>query len=110
MSNASADDYEVRVYTKSDESSDIYDKRVTDAMIKAATGIFYKIVVVAKKANRVGKVVKLGITYSASWFGSNSLLLPINKANDENGAFYYPWTVTNTDNDSNQQWISILQQ
>lgn len=110
LSNASADDYEVRVYTKSDESSDIYDKRVTDAMIKAATGIFYKIVVVAKKANQVGKVVKLGITYSASWFGSNSLLLPINKANDENGAFYYPWTVTNTDNDSNQQWISILQQ
>ena len=61
LTNASADDYQVRVYTNIDKNGAAhadYDILVTDANIEAEDNRFYKIVVVAKNQNNINKVVK----------------------------------------------------
>lgn len=109
LTNASAGDYEVRVYTNGETNSGEYEIPVTDSAIEASENRFFKIVVVAKNPNEVGKVVKLGISYTASWNDENTLLM-INDGDGDN--LYYPWT----DNDPNdakddpdKYWISIKQ-
>lgn len=105
LSNASAGDYEVRVYAIG-ETDDVL---VTDSAIAADGNKFFKIVVVAKNPNEVGKVVKLGISYTASWNDENTLLMINNGAND---GMYYPWEDNNLDDDKDdpdKYWISITQ-
>ena len=112
LTNASADDYQVRVYTNIDKSGAThtdYDILVTDANIEAEDDRFYKIVVVANNQNNIGKVVKLGITYAPIWNEEASPLLIINKGDGE-GDWYYPWTDTgNTKDNPDMFWISIKQ-
>ena len=64
--NASAVDYEVRVY-KTNGTDAEYDVLVTSPAIEAEANNFYKIVVVAKNPNNIGNVIKLGLTYTADW-------------------------------------------
>ncbi|MBQ5899198.1 MAG: hypothetical protein IIW87_04730 [Alistipes sp.] len=109
LTNASAGDYEVRVYTNGETNPDEYDIPVTDSAIEANKDRFFKIVVVAKNPNEVGKVVKLGISYTASWNDDNTLLM-IN--GDSNDHLYYPWFDNDPDDakdDPNVHWISIKQ-
>ena len=112
LTNASADDYQVRVYTNIDKNGVAhadYDILVTDANIEAEDNRFYKIVVVAKNQNNINKVVKLGITYAPIWNEEASPLLIINKGEGE-GDCYYPWTATgNTKDNPDMFWISIKQ-
>lgn len=112
LTNASADDYQVRVYTNIDKNGAThadYDILVTDANIEAEDNRFYKIVVVAKNQNNINKVVKLGITYAPIWNEEASPLLIINKGDGE-GDCYYPWTATgNTKDNPDMFWISIKQ-
>lgn len=112
LTNASADDYQVRVYTNIDKNGAAhadYDILVTDANIEAEDNRFYKIVVVAKNQNNINKVVKLGITYAPIWNEEASPLLIINKGDGE-GVCYYPWTATgNTKDNPDMFWISIKQ-
>lgn len=112
LTNASADDYQVRVYTNIDKNGAAhadYDILVTDANIEAEDNRFYKIVVVAKNQNNINKVVKLGITYAPIWNEEASPLLIINKGDGE-GDCYYPWTATgNTKDNPDMFWISIKQ-
>ncbi len=112
LTNASADDYQVRVYTNIDKNGAThadYDILVTDANIEAEDNRFYKIVVVAKNQNNIDKVVKLGITYAPIWNEEASPLLIINKGDGE-GDCYYPWTATgNTKDNPDMFWISIKQ-
>lgn len=111
LANASAGDYEVRVYTNGETTPDIYDIPVTESSIEAVKDRFFKIVVVAKNADRVGKVVKLGISYTASWNDDDNTLLMINEEKGGN-SMYYPWTDNNPDDDKDDpdtHWISIKQ-
>ena len=112
LTNASADDYQVRVYTNIDKNGAAhadYDILVTDANIEAEDNRFYKIVVVAKNQNNINKVVKLGITHAPIWNEEASPLLIINKGDGE-GDCYYPWTATgNTKDNPDMFWISIKQ-
>ena len=112
LTNASADDYQVRVYTNIDKNGAAhadYDILVTDANIEAEDNRFYKIVVVAKNQNNINKVVKLGITYAPIWNEEASPLLIINKGDGE-GDCYYPWTATgNAKDNPDMFWISIKQ-
>ena len=111
LANASAGDYEVRVYTNGETTPDIYDIPVTESSIEAVKDRFFKIVVVAKNADRVGKVVKLGISYTASWNDDDNTLLMINEGKGGN-SMYYPWTDNNPDDDKDDpdtHWISIKQ-
>lgn len=108
LTNASAGDFEVRVYTNGQTNPGEYDIPVTEPEIMASENQFFKIVVVAKNPNLVDKVVKLGISYTSSWNDENSLLL-INK--DEYG-LYYPWIdndPTDSKDDPDEHWISIKQ-
>ncbi len=108
LTNASAGDYEVRVYTNGQTNPEEYDIPVTDTEIMASENQFFKIVVVAKNPNLIDKVVKLGISYTASWNDENTLLI-INK--DEYG-LYYPWVdndPTDSKDDPDEHWISIKQ-
>lgn len=111
LANASAGDYEVRVYTNGETTPDIYDIPVTESSIEAEKDRFFKIVVVAKNADRVGKVVKLGISYTAGWNDDDNTLLMINEGKGGN-FMYYPWTDNNPDDDKDDpdtHWISIKQ-
>ena len=111
LANASAGDYEVRVYTNGETTPDIYDIPVTESSIEAVKDRFFKIVVVAKNADRVGKVVKLGISYTASWNDDDNTLLMINEGKGGD-SMYYPWTDNNPDDDKDDpdtHWISIKQ-
>lgn len=108
LTNASAGDFEVLVYTNGHTNPGEYDIPVTEPEIMASENQFFKIVVVAKNPNLVDKVVKLGISYTSSWNDENSLLL-INK--DEYG-LYYPWIdndPTDSKDDPDEHWISIKQ-
>ena len=69
---------------------------------------FYKIVVVPKNPNLIDNVIKLGLTYTASWNPEANPLLIINKG--ENNGLYYPWETTGNDSDNPDiHWISIKQ-
>lgn len=108
LTNASAGDYEVRVYTNGDVNPEIYDIPVSDVDIQAADNRFFKIVVVAKNPDLKGKVVKLGISYTASWNDENTLLM-INGGTDD---LYWPWAdneATDDKDDPDAHWISITQ-
>ena len=110
LSNASAGDYEVRVYCDGDTNPGQYDVLVTESSIEASAGSFFKIVVVAKNPNLVGKVVKLGISYTASWNDEDNTLLMINSG--DNAGLYYPWTDNDPDDDKDDpdaHWISVKQ-
>lgn len=111
LTNASAADYEVRLYTNKKEDGSIQDNYnipVTTANIEAEIDRFYKIVVVPKNPDNVNKVVKLGITYAPLWNEEANPLLIINKSGD---GYYYPWPddETNPDNYPDECWISIKQ-
>ena len=109
LTNASAADYEVRVYTNGETNPDEFNIPVTDAEIMASKDQWFKIVVVAKNPNLVGKVVKLGLSYTASWNDENTLLI-INKG--ENNEMFYPWTDNDQEDskdDPDMHWISIKQ-
>ena len=70
---------------------------------------WFKIVVVAKNPNLVGKVVKLGLSYTASWNDENTLLI-INKG--DNNEMFYPWNDNDSEDskdDPDMHWISIKQ-
>lgn len=109
LANASAGDYEVRVYADGETNPGTYEVPVMEPSIEASNGDFFKIVVVAKNPNRMDKVVKLGISYTASWNDDDNSLLVINKG--DNG-LYYPWNDNNPDDDKDDpdaHWISIKQ-
>jgi hypothetical protein len=112
LANVSAGDYEVRLYTNIDQNGNVrdsYDILVTEANIEAKIGRFYKIVVVAKNPNNVGKVVKLGLSYAPLWNHEANPLLVINK---KDGGRYYPWATQDGDTSSDSpdiSWISIRQ-
>lgn len=109
LTNASAADYEVRVYTNGSVTPDVYDIPVSDVAIEAADNRFFKIVVVAKNPDMKGKVVKLGISYTASWNDENTLLM----INGDNNGLYWPWVdneATDDKDDPDAHWISIIQQ
>lgn len=102
LADASAVDYEVRIYTTDGINSE-YDVLVTDDAVEAEKNKYYKIVVVAKNPNNVGNVIRLGITYTADWNAEANPLLIINKG--DKGGFYYP-----NAGSSDIHWISIKQQ
>jgi hypothetical protein len=105
--NASAVDYEVRVY-KTNGTDAEYDVLVTSPAIEAEANNFYKIVVVAKNPNNIGNVIKLGLTYTADWNAEANPLLIINKGG--NNGLYYPWDGTNPSDEPDIHWISIRQE
>ena len=105
--NASAVDYEVRVY-KTNGTDAEYDVLVTSPAIEAEANNFYKIVVVAKNPNNIGNVIKLGLTYTADWNAEANPLLIINKGG--NNGLYYPWGGTNPSDEPDIHWISIRQE
>lgn len=114
LTNASAGDFEVRVYTHSNnlDSNEelLFDILVEEPEIPAAGNRYYKIVVVAKNPNIINKVVKLGISYVASWNEGENTLLVINKGG--NNGLYYPWTDNDPldyKDDPDENWISITQ-
>lgn len=109
LANASVADYDVRVYT-TDGVNPEYDVLVTDDQIEVNGNSFYKIVVVAKNPNNIGNVIKLGLTYTATWNYETTPLLIINKG--DNNGLYYPWDNSGyaADDNSDIHWISILQE
>ncbi len=111
LTNTSAGDFEVRVYTHIDNNGAVhseYDVPVTDANIEAEDGRFYKIAVVAKNQNNIDKVVKLGIAYAPLWNEEANPLLIINNADGD--TTYYPWTDNGNNSDAPDMfWISIRQ-
>jgi hypothetical protein len=102
LADASTVDYEVRIYS-TDGINPEYNVPVTEDAVEAEKNRFYKIVVVAKNPNNVGNVIKLGLTYTASWNAEANPLLVINKG--DNSGFYYP-----NAGKSDIHWISIKQQ
>ena len=106
LANASSTDYEVRVY-KTNTLDDVYNVLVTDPAISAERNYFYKIVVVPLNSENVNNVIKLGLTYTASWNQEATPLLIINKG--ENNGLYYPWDGTASKDAPDIHWISIRQ-
>ena len=114
LSNASADDYQIKVYSNLDSSGNVmaegYTREVTDAEITAMADTWYKIVVIAKGDNE-GQYPKLGITHRPEWNPEANPLLIINKGSQHNG-LYYPfgdWDTTTKDNHPDMFWITIKQ-
>lgn len=106
LANASSTDYEVRIY-KTNTLDDVYNVPVNDPAISAESNYFYKIVVVPLKAENINNVIKLGLTYTASWNQEATPLLIINKG--ENNGLYYPWDGTASKDAPDIHWISIRQ-
>ena len=106
LANASSTDYEVRIY-KTNTLDDVYNVPVNDPAISAESNYFYKIVVVPLKAENVNHVIKLGLTYTASWNQEATPLLIINKG--ENNGLYYPWDEMASKDAPDIHWISIRQ-
>ena len=107
LANASATDYEVRVY-RTDELTNVTEQ-IKDNEIKAEQDQFYKIVVVPLNAENEGNVIKLGLTYVGDWnIEPNPTLLIINKG--DNKGLYYPWNSSkDKDDDPDIHWVSIKQ-
>lgn len=110
LANASSTDYTVRVY-KTNTADDDYNVLVTDSAILAEKGYFYKIVVVPLNPINVNNVIKLGLTYTASWNQDANPLLIINKADTGAGfdGLYYPNTGFTGKDTPDIHWISIRQ-
>lgn len=112
LANASAADYEVRIYEQHESGSYIVPVDMQDGKyaIEAADNKFYKIVVVPKNPNNSGNIVKLGLTYTADWNQNANPLLIINKG--DNNGLYYPWQPDVADKAGDTpdiHWISIRQ-
>ena len=109
LANASKTDYKLEVYKTNGADSD-YNILVEDEAIEAEIDYYYKIVVKALKPDLVDNVIKLGITYTASWNQDANPLLLINKGDsDANNGLYYPWDGTDSNDAPDIHWISIRQ-
>ena len=110
LANASKTDYKLEVYKTNGTDPD-YNILVEDEAIEAEKDYYYKIVVKALKPDLIDNVIKLGITYTASWNQDANPLLLINKGSDSsvNNGLYYPWDGTEEGDAPDIHWISIRQ-
>lgn len=123
LANAGKTDYKVEVYRFNDVGvapEEIDDEKlnparynllVEDEAIEAERNNFYRIVVKALNPDLIDNVIKLGITYTASWNQDANPLLLINKGDNssDNNGLYYPWDGTDSNDAPDIHWISIRQ-
>ena len=113
LSNVSADDFEVKVYSNLDaegnEIAEGYTREIAGS-VEAKANVWYKIVVIATSADTIGEYPKLGITHRPAWNPGVDPLIIINKGSQHNGLYYSfdDWSVPEQDQ-PDVFWISIKQ-